>query len=111
MLARCKPYFQCLLGLPDLFARGLRRLPHTAPVAYYEAVLASDAPGDLSERTGKDELKAITDKAGGQRKALMPRWYRLGAETASKRDHLAKTPSAEQVATALAELRVHCRGR
>ena len=72
MQARCKPYFQCLLGLPDLWARGLRRLPHTALVSFYEAVLASDSPGDLSERTSKDQLEAITDMAGGRRQALLP---------------------------------------
>ncbi len=43
-----KPYFQCLLSLEALAARGLTELPAHEKPAYYRAVLASPAPAGVA---------------------------------------------------------------
>ncbi len=47
-----KPYFQCLLSLQQLAAKGLVELPAREQPAYYRAVLASDAPGEVESAVG-----------------------------------------------------------
>ena len=46
--SRCKAYFQCLLFLGELFAKGLQKLVHSEKAAYYASVLVSKKPGEVA---------------------------------------------------------------
>lgn len=62
---RCKPYFQCLVGLEQLFLCGRPHLRHDMPVVYYQLLLISSKPGDISEtvcaRQLAKQLKALQE--------------------------------------------------
>ena len=42
-----KPYFQRILALSSLFAKGLERFVHTAPASYYSLLLRSEHPNNV----------------------------------------------------------------
>ena len=56
MLARrVKAYFQCLVHLPQIFAKGLLRFAHGASAAYYGALLRSPRPAELDAGLSAEE--------------------------------------------------------
>ena len=74
MLAKsCKPYFQCLLVLQELFSRGLIEFSHTAFGTYYIVVLHADHPANVDANAKQKKLledmgKEVTHivKEGGE---------------------------------------------
>ena len=53
--SRSKPYFHCLVFLPDLFARGLQRFNHGLSVSYYQRLLKSKEPAKVDESVSAAE--------------------------------------------------------
>jgi hypothetical protein len=58
---RIKPYFQCLVFLPQLFAKGLTRLTHTQCSSYYSSVLRAPSPGDIPLGRKASEYHDLND--------------------------------------------------
>jgi hypothetical protein len=52
---RVRSYFQCLLFIGELFAKGLTQLSHTQTAGYYEAVLRSATPGAVLTGLKKEQ--------------------------------------------------------
>ncbi len=59
-----KPYFQCLLSLPDLAAKGLVELPARQKPAFYSAVLASSEPGAVPQDLGVAAYRKMCEDRG-----------------------------------------------
>jgi hypothetical protein len=56
---RITPYFQCLLALPLLFEKGLKRLSHNQSGQYYLPVLLADRPQEVKENLKKGEYEQL----------------------------------------------------
>ena len=59
MKSRTRPYFHCLLNIGSLFEKGLKRLLHACPKAYYEVLLRSEHPDEVNAHLTAEQYAEI----------------------------------------------------
>lgn len=69
---RCRPYLQCVLFLPSLFEKGLKRLTHSAATSYYALLLRSDRPGEVPTRGKASAYHSMLLSAAAQSEMPLP---------------------------------------
>ena len=58
-LVLCRSYLQCLVHIESLWEKGLRRLPHSAPVSFYSMLMRSEEPGKLDPKLSAKQLSRM----------------------------------------------------